>query len=484
MAQDGTRSAHDTGDGEGSPAAGVVSLEVSQQPYVWAERGAEGGTRMCAVVTVTVSLPAAGEGAAAPAPPARAEVLLLDCSASMGYPREKLWAAQAAAAEAIRALPDGTYFAVVAGRHTAELVYPGGPGQSPALVRADATTRTEAQDAVERLAPGGGTAIGSWLALARELFGGLPGPAVRHALLLGDGRNEHEQPDALTAELAACSSLFTCDAIGIGEDWDPDELHLVADSLDGRADAVRDLDALPGEFRSVTAESTARHLTGLRLRLTHRAGSEPLTVRQVHPTRRDLLPERVPAGDRCVEFRTPPWGDETREYLVCVAATRSPREPVDRALWLADLKIVREAPQDAPPGELGPVLPPARPVLVHWTRHRDLYSAYDPKVAHYAHHDALVRGLEAGRAAQRAGDTEGARAAWGEAVRRAHAMGNEPMLQRLGDVVRIIDAAAGEVEVRPDIRPLDINSAMVLRAHSTMLPQRPGPHPEPRDGDA
>ncbi len=60
-------------------------------------------------------------------------------------------------------------------------------------------------------------------------------------------------------------------------------------------------------------------------------------------------------------------------------------------------------------------------------------------------------------------------------MRRAHAMGNEPMLQRLGDVVRIVDAAAGEVEIRPDIRPLDINSAMVLRSHSTMLPPQRKP---------
>ncbi|WP_274559626.1 VWA domain-containing protein [Streptomyces spiramyceticus] len=441
---------------------------MSQQPYVSAERGAEGGTRMCAVVTVTVALGPGGPGAPAPASPARAEVLLLDCSASMGYPRDKLWAAQDAAAEAVRALPDGTYFAIVAGRHTAELVYPT-PSQS--LARADATTREEALEAVARLVPSGGTAIGSWLALARELFGHeplgqRPGAAVRHALLLSDGRNEHEERNALEAELAACAGTFTCDTRGIGEDWDPDELQLVADSLNGRADAVRDLDELPGEFRAVTAESAARTLTGLRLRLTHRPGSAPLTVQQVHPTRRDLLREAVTTGERCLEFRTPPWGEETREYLVCVAAARTPQEPVDRALWLADLKVVQEPDAEAP----HPHLPPARPVLVRWTRHHDLYSQYDPKVAHYAHHDALVRGLEEGRAAHRAGDVPRALAAWGEAVRRAHAMGNQPMLQRLGDVVRIIDAETGEVEVCPDIRPLDINSAMVLRAHSTMLP--------------
>ncbi|MBT2489098.1 VWA domain-containing protein [Streptomyces sp. ISL-96] len=472
MAQDGTEDAADARDLEDAAptgGAGAVFLEVSQQPYISVERGAEGGTRMCAVVTVTVDLAAAREGAAAPAPLSRAEVLLLDCSASMGYPREKLWAAQDAATEAVRALPDGTYFAIVAGRHTAELVYPTGSGPSATtLVRADATTRKEAEDAIARLVPSGGTAIGSWLALARELFGPRPAATIRHALLLSDGRNEHEQRAALAAEVTACQGLFTCDALGIGEDWDPDELQLVAGGLDGKADAVRDLDALPGEFRAVTAESVGRRLTGLRLRLTHRAGSGPLTVQQVHPTRRDLLPDRVTISDRCLEFRTPPWGDETREYLVCVAASRTPQEPVDRALWLADLKVVREVRDEEE--SIAPQLPPARALVVHWTRHRDLYSTYDPKVEHYAHHDALVRGLEEGRAAQRAGDPVRARAAWGEAVRRAHAMGNEPMLQRLGDVVRIIDAAAGEVEIRPDIRPLDINSAMVLRAHSTMLP--------------
>ncbi|GAA2950282.1 vWA domain-containing protein [Streptomyces enissocaesilis] len=456
---------------------------MSQQPCVSVERGAEGGTRMCAVVTVTLT-PGGGAGTGAgmeagtrTTAPARAEVLLLDCSASMGYPREKLWAAQDAAAEVVRALPDGTYFAIVAGRHTAEPVYPAKTGAAPALVRADATTREEAQEAVSRLAPSGGTAIGSWLALARELFGQLPGSAVRHALLLSDGRNEHEQHDTLASELAACSTLFTCDALGIGEDWDPDELQLVAGSLNGRADAVRDLDALPAEFRALAAESAARRVTGLRLRLAHRPGSAPLTVRQVHPTRRDLLPDRVTAGDRCLEFPMPPWGEETREYLVCVAASRTPQEPVDRPLWLADLKVVRDPRAEGP----SPQLPPARPLLVRWTHHRDLYSRYDPKVAHYAHHDALVRGLEEGRAAQRAGDAARARAAWGEAVRRAHAMGNEPMLQRLGDVVRIIDAAAGEVEIRPDIRPLDINSAMVLRSHSTMLPSQREPQRKPRD---
>ncbi|MGR8010013.1 vWA domain-containing protein [Streptomyces hypolithicus] len=465
---------HENGTADGPPA---VRLELSQQPYVFVERGAETGTRMCAVVTVTVTT---GAGGPASAGSANAEILLLDCSASMGYPREKLWAAQEAATEAVRALPDGTYFAIVAGRHTAELVYPEGPaGSGRDLARADATTRKEAEDAVARLAPSGGTAIGSWLALARELFAGRPGGTVRHALLLSDGRNEHERREELAAELGRCSGLFTCDARGIGEDWDPDELQLIADRLDGKADAVRDLDALPGEFRTVTAESAARSLTGLRLRLTHRPGSAPLTVQQVHPTRRDLLPGRVVAGERCLEFRTPPWGAETREYLVCVAASRTGQEPVDRALWLADLKVVRE-PQPGKDGVAAPLLPPARPLLVHWTRHHDLYSTYDPKVAHYAHHDALVRGLEEGRAAQRAGDVPRARAAWGEAVRRAHAMGNEAMLQRLGDVVLIIDAARGEVKIRTDIRPLDINSAMVLRAHSTMLPpHRSAPAPGP-----
>src|SRR5205807_6352980 len=52
------------------------------------------------------------------------EVFLIDCSASMTDPPSKLAAAREATARALDGLRDGTWFAVVAGRKTARVVYP------------------------------------------------------------------------------------------------------------------------------------------------------------------------------------------------------------------------------------------------------------------------------------------------------------------------------------------------------------------------
>ena len=83
-------------------------------------------------------------------------------------------------------------FAVVAGSHEARVVFP----RSPGLERADERTRRHAKAALAGVEPTGGTAIGSWLRLARTLLAEQPG-AIRHAILLTDGRDEHETADEL-----------------------------------------------------------------------------------------------------------------------------------------------------------------------------------------------------------------------------------------------------------------------------------------------
>lgn len=55
-------------------------------------------------------------------PAEAAEVILLDCSGSMGDPGTKLAAARRATRAALDALPDRTLVAVVAGRHSASMV--------------------------------------------------------------------------------------------------------------------------------------------------------------------------------------------------------------------------------------------------------------------------------------------------------------------------------------------------------------------------
>ena len=134
------------------------TAEVFENEYLPAD-----ATDVHAIVTVgCTGAGTAGQSAAA------AEVIIVDTSGSMSSPRSKIISARKAAAGAVDELVDGTWFAVIAGDNAAEVVYPAFQG----MVQAGATTRAEAQEAVEHLEPIGGTAIGSWLAAATD--------AVRH----------------------------------------------------------------------------------------------------------------------------------------------------------------------------------------------------------------------------------------------------------------------------------------------------------------
>src|SRR5262249_12467243 len=151
-----------------------------------------------AVVTVTAS----GSGlsgsslSAANQPPSAAEVLMIDCSGSMNGPPTKIAEAKKATMTAIDTLRDGVAFAIVAGRDGAALGYP----PAVQLEVANPQTRQQAKAAVARLRASGGTAIGTWLTLANHVFA-RSNAKVKHAIMLTDGRNQHESAEQLAAVL-------------------------------------------------------------------------------------------------------------------------------------------------------------------------------------------------------------------------------------------------------------------------------------------
>src|SRR5689334_7951227 len=133
-----------------------------------------GGSEVNAIVTVT------SDGAAGLAgQPAAAEIVIVDTSGSMGAPKAKIKAAEEATAVAIDCIRDGVLFGVIAGSDMARLVY--APEQR--LIAASSETRAAAKHAVGRLRAGGGTAMGSWLRRAGELFRAAPDRNC-HAILL------------------------------------------------------------------------------------------------------------------------------------------------------------------------------------------------------------------------------------------------------------------------------------------------------------
>src|SRR5687768_8032817 len=147
-----------------------------------------------AVVTVSVTgAPVAAAAGAA------TEIIIVDVSGSMNEEGgRKMAAAREATVAAISCIRDGVSFAVIGGREQANLIYP-----RRGLAVASNSTRGEATHLVERIEADGGTAIGTWLQLAAELAAENQN-ALSHAILLTDGKNQHQQPWELDQAIAAC----------------------------------------------------------------------------------------------------------------------------------------------------------------------------------------------------------------------------------------------------------------------------------------
>jgi hypothetical protein len=413
----------------------AFSAEVYQNPYLPA-----GGTVVDAVVTVTATGGAAAR--ATQAPPSAAQVIMVDCSGSMANPVTKLAEAKKATMAAIDTLRDGVAFAVVSGRNDADMVYP----HQPKLVPATAHTRNEAKFAVSRLSAAGGTAIGRWLAMANTLFAGSPAE-VRHAILLTDGRNQHETAEQLAATLRACEGRFICDARGVGADWVGTELLTIASALLGTADGLPDPAGLVGEFRKMTEAAMGKGLAEVALRLWIPAGATVRFVKQAFPHVEDLTGRRSVVSARVSDYPTGAWGEESRDYHVSVGVRPG---GLGEELLAARVSLVSGT----------EVLAQGR-ILATWTDDSALSTRINPRVAHYTGQAELASAIQEGLAARDAGDVETATAKLGRAVQLAEETGHADTAKLLNKVVDVIDAGSGTVRLKQKVEGVDAELASV-----------------------
>jgi VWA domain-containing protein len=414
------------------PAA--FTAEVFQNQYLPA-----GGQIVDAVVTVTASgsgLRAGGDA------PSAAEVIMVDCSGSMADPSTKMSEAKKACAVAIDTLRDGVAFAVIAGRHDARMVYP------PAidLAAANPLTRQAAKDAVTKLTASGGTAIGQWLGMANDLFA-RSSAEVKHAIMLTDGRNQHETAEQLAATLAACEGRFICDSRGVGADWVANELRQVASTLLGSADGLPDPAALPEEFQAMTRNAMGKAVADAALRVWTPAGSVVRFVKQVFPQVEDLTGRRVEVSARIGEYPTGAWGAESRDYHLSVQV---PAGGVGEELLAARVSLVAGG---APMAQ--------SLVLATWTDDTALSTKINQRVAHYTGQAELASAIQEGLAARDAGDVPTATAKLGRAVQLAEESGHSDTAKLLGKVVDVIDAPTGTVRLKPKVAGVDAELANV-----------------------
>jgi hypothetical protein len=419
-----------------------------------------------AIVTISAHEEDGEDGTADAADPDAVEVIMLDCSSSMGSPSSKIETAISATRKSIDRLRDGTWFAIIAGTSHARMVYPeprDGDGETsvPTLSRASWATRAQAKAAVTNLTPNGGTRISTWLALARELFESQPSP-IQHAILLADGKNEHEEASALAAELDRCLGKFRCDCRGVGTAWDRAELQGISDTLLGTTDIIPDPSQMDAVFEAIVDDSMRKRVGSVQLSALTPVGGEVKFLRQVSPELLDLTDkvtwhqpvgadggwEQVSAPDPAKPlvsvYPAGAWGnDEEREYHVCLSVTPQELGPQNE-IRAARISLVSEGGTAC-----------SFPVRAIWTDDEEQATRINRVVAHYTGQEELASSIEEGLAAKRAGDYATATYKLGRAAKLAHESGNEGTTRLLQQVVDIEDPENGTVRLREGVATED-----------------------------
>jgi hypothetical protein len=414
------------------------TVEVFQNEYL-----PDGGQEVNAIVTVTSpdTPPPSGAGGED-----AAEVIIVDCSGSMGAPQTKIAEARAATSAAIDVIRDGVAFAVIAGTHQARPVFP--PGGS--LIVANANSRQEAKRAVAGLRPSGGTAIGHWLRLANDMFSSSRA-TLRHAILLTDGRNEHETPSELEAAISLCEGVFSCDCRGVGTDWEVGELRKISSALLGTVDIVPDPAGLAADFAAMMENAMGKHVADVGLRVWNPQRANVKFVKQVAPMVEDLTARRTESGAQAGDYPTGAWGAaESRDYHVCVQVAPAGE---GQEMLAARVSLV-----------VGSEVVGQGLVRAIWTADEALSTRINSQVAHYTGQAELAQAIQDGLEARKRGDEDTATAKLGRAVALAEKSGNKDTAKLLSKVVDVVDAASGTVRLKRAVNDAD---EMALDTRST-----------------
>ena len=186
------------------------------------------------------------------------------------------------------------------------------------------------------------------------------------------------------------------------------------------------------------------------LRLWAPQGAEIAFVKQVAPTLQDLTGRASEVNAQTVDYPTGAWGDESRDYHVCVRV--QPREIGDEMLAGRVSLIVDDEPTSQ------------ALIKAIWTDDQQLSTRINREVAHYSGQAELADIIQDGLQARKDGDEATATVKLGRAVQIASESGNDGTMKLLRGVVDVEDPATGTVRLRRDVDDAD---EMALDTRST-----------------
>jgi hypothetical protein len=279
--------------------------------------------------------------------------------------------------------------------------------------------------------------------------------ALRHAILLTDGRNEHETPEDLAAAIGLCEGVFSCDCRGVGTDWEVGELRRISSALLGSVDIVPDPAGLAADFAAMMEMAMGKQVADVSLRVWTPQRATIRFLKQVAPTVEDLTGRHTPSGPQAGDYPTGAWGvSESRDYHLCVRVVPA---AVGQEMLAARVSLVTTTPPG--PDVLGQGL-----VRAIWTDDEALSTKINPSVAHYTGQAELAQMIQEGLEARKQGDEETATSKLGRAVALAEESGNEDTARLLAKVVDVLDAASGTVNLKKKVDDAD---EMALDTRST-----------------
>jgi hypothetical protein len=402
----------------------AFSLRVDHNPNL-----AVGQRQLHAIVQISAAEPDAGADSGVPL---AAEVIVIDSSKSMTGTR--IEEARRAASAAVDVVRDGTYFAVVAGQTSAELVYP----SNPVMVAATTRNRAAAKRKIAKVAAGGTTNMSTWLSLTDTLLAGCPAQ-IKHAIMLTDGHSTDAE-GALAAALRACGGHFVCDCRGVGDGWRDDELRQIARALLGTWAPVAAPEDLADDFQAALTASMAKRIPDVVLRIRLYGQTTVSYLAQVMPSIEDLTGKGVVAADgESVEFPLGHWGVQVRDYHLRLETSQG-------ALRIENGGRARAARLEVMLAGSGGVAASAS-VGVSWTEDVMLTSSINPRVAGYTGQEELAAAVDAGLDAWRNGRLD-AEEKMGRAVRLAYQVRHADLLERFSAIAEFVDPAAGVIRLR------------------------------------
>ena len=405
-----------------------------------------GTSRTDAIVTVTAS--GDGQAGAMAAPAGGVVGLILDVSGSMEG--DRIVAVKHATRKAIELLDESAFFFVVAFSNYPTRVF--------GLAQATAANKAAADAQVRRLEARGRTDMSLGLNMALEEFSKKP-DAIRYALFLTDGKNDQEDEQPLQAALQKCEGVFQCDCRGVGTDWQPHQLRVIADRLLGTARIIAEPAGMEEDFRAAIQGALGRAVGDVRLRLWTPKSAHIIACKQMSPEIAVLTDRFAQVDGQTRDYPTGAWGGESRDYYVAIELTAG---DVGDEMLGCRASIVH-----GPPG--AEIKVTGAPVVATWTDDEALSARINSQVAHYTGQEELAEAIQTGLEANARGDVDTATKMLGRAAKLAHESGNEDTTRRLSKVVDIVDADGGTVRLKSKVNKademdLDLGSTRTARA--------------------